>query len=74
MVGQEVERGYLWVYQETKIPKPVSSSFSIENTILQDEVKGQINTVNIRFRSQVATLVFKAQAGRKRYAGPAATN
>lgn len=70
MVGQEVERGYLWVYQETKIPKPNRASFSIENTILQDAVKGQINTVNVRFRSKVATFVFEAGAGRKLYAGP----
>ena len=69
LVGQEMERGYLWVYQEARLPKPVDASFYIENTILQDVVKGQINTVNVRRRSQVATFVFEANTGRKLYAG-----
>ena len=71
LVGQERERGYLWVYQETKIPTPMGASFSIENTILQDVIKGQVNTVNVRFRSQVATFVFGVNAGRKLYDGAA---
>jgi len=73
LVGQELEGGYLWVYQETKLPNPVGASFSIENTILHDAVKGQVNTVNIRYRSQVATFVFAEGTGQKLYAGPANT-
>ena len=65
LVGQEIERGYLWVYQEAKIP--AAATFSISNTILQDAVKGQVNTVNVRSGSQVATFQFKANGGRKRY-------
>ncbi len=70
LIGQERERGYLWVYQEAKIPTDLEAGFTIENHILQDAVKGQVNTVNIRTRSQVTTLVFKENTGRKRYPGP----
>ena len=70
LVGQEKERGYFWVYQETKIPKPVGATFSIENTILQEVLHGQVNTVNVRYRSQVSTFVFAAGSGRKTYEGP----
>ena len=31
LVGQERERGYFWVYQEAKIPKPIGKAFLIEN-------------------------------------------
>jgi len=70
LVGQEIERGYLWVYQETKIPDSTDPSFFITNTFLQDVIKGQVNTVNIRKGSQVATFVFKAKSDRKYYSGP----
>lgn len=73
LVGQELERGYLWVYQETKIPDPADAPFYIENTILQDVVKGQVNTVNVRYGSRVATFEFEADTGRKLYAGPSDT-
>ena len=70
LVGQELDRGYLWVYQETKIPDPLSTSFLIENTILQDVVKGQVNTVNVRYGKHVSTFVFTANTGPKLYVGP----
>lgn len=70
LVGQEIERGYLWIYQETKIPRPKAPSFFITNTFLQEIIKGQVNTVNIRKGSQVATLTFKAKSGRQLFAGP----
>lgn len=70
LVGQERERGYLWVYQEAKIPAGVKAGFSIENKILHGAVKGQVNTVNVRFRSQVKSFVFRENSGRKRYLGP----
>lgn len=69
LVGQELEGGYLWVYQETPIPEPVSTSFFIQNTILLDVVKGQVNTVNVRYRSQVSTFVFQVGTGRKLFEG-----
>lgn len=68
LVGQEIERGNLWVYQEIKIPE--SASFSIRNAILHDVIKGQVNTVNVRKGTKVTTFEFKANSGRKRYAGP----
>ncbi|MDC0275801.1 hypothetical protein OAL00_02580 [Verrucomicrobiales bacterium] len=67
LVGQELERGYLWIYQETKIPSPTNASFYIENSILHDAVKGQLNTVNVRFRKKVSTLEFEADSGAKLY-------
>ena len=70
LVGQELERGFLWVYQETRIPDPASAPFFIVNTILQDAVQGQVNTVNVRYRSRVSTFVFEADTERKLYAGP----
>tara|TARA_R110002096_G_scaffold74283_3_gene176103 strand:+ start:278 stop:781 length:504 start_codon:yes stop_codon:yes gene_type:complete len=69
LVGQELEGGYLWVYQETKIPNPLGASFLIENSILQDEVQGQVNTVNVRYRSEVSTFEFKADSEKQRYEG-----
>ena len=69
LIGQERERGYLWVYQETKIPVHLESGFTIENRILRDVVKKQVNTVNVRFRSEVSTFVFKENTGPKRYQG-----
>jgi hypothetical protein len=73
LVGQEMERGYLWVYQETRIPDPVDTAFFIENTILQDVVKAQVNTVNVRYRKEVATFEFDADAGRQLYSRPVDT-
>ena len=72
LVGQEIEGGYLWVYQETPLPKPPDTGFTIENRILQDVVKGQVNRVNVRYRSQVETFVFEENTGKQRYAGPKA--
>ena len=70
LVGQEIERGYLWIYQETKIPKASTPSFFITNTFLQETIKGQVNTVNIRRDSKVATFTFTAKGGRKYFGGP----
>ena len=67
--GREEALGFML---ETFDRYDISSSFFIENTILHDAVKGQINTVNVRFRSQVTTFVFEAEDGRKHFAGVAA--
>ena len=69
MVGQELERGFLWIYQETAIP--TSASFFIENKILHNIIKGQVNTVNIRNRGKVSTFAFEANTGKVRYTAPA---
>ena len=63
----ELERGYFWVYQETRIPSPSGTSFYIQNSILHDTVKGQVNTVNVRFRDKVSTFKFEADSGAKLY-------
>ena len=68
LIGQEIDRGFLWVYQETPIP---ISSFSIENKILHNVVKGQVNTLNIRNKGKVTSFVFKANTGKLRYVLPA---
>lgn len=69
LVGQEREDGHLWIYQETKLPDPIEMPFSIANTILQDAVEGQINTVNVRLREEVETFVFGAGDGAKWFGG-----
>jgi len=74
LVGQEIDGGYLWVYQETKIPAPTNSPFEIQNTILLDIVKDQTNTVNVRFRKKVSTFVFRSGSGKKLYLGPSTSN
>ncbi len=71
LVGEEIEGGSLWVYQEAKLPEPMDTPFYLENQILHDVVLGQVNRVNIRYRSQVKTFVFEANTGRQRYNGPA---
>ena len=70
LLGQEIERGYLWVYQETSIPDPISKAFLVSNTILQDVVKDQVNTVNIRYGKQVSTFEFRENAVWRFYPGP----
>ena len=71
LVGQEIDRGFLWVYQETPIPTSSFSVFTIENKILHNVVKGQVNTLNIRNQGKVTSFVFKANTGKLRYALPA---
>ena len=69
LVGHEVEGGYLWIYQETPFPDPVATPYIVVNTILQDAVNGQVNTVNLRHRSNIATLVFEAGTRRRYFRG-----
>lgn len=58
LVGQELEGGYLWIYQEAKIEGPVKVAFYVKNSVLMDVVEDQINTVNVRDRFGVSTFVF----------------
>jgi hypothetical protein len=69
LLGEELERGFLWVYQEIPMTKLSDDGFFIANTILQDAIEGQVNTVNVRRGSNVTTLVFRAGSGRLRYPG-----
>ena len=70
LVGQEIEGGHFWVYQEIPITRLPGRAFKIQNSILSDEVKQQTNTVNVRFRSHVSTFVFKAGSEAKLYERP----
>ncbi|MEM6916300.1 MAG: DUF6702 family protein [Verrucomicrobiota bacterium] len=70
LVGQEIESGHLWVYQEIPIEELPENAFTIQNSVFLAEVKGQINTVNVRWRSRVDTFVFTAGSETKRYEGP----
>lgn len=72
LVGQELDGGYLWVYQEVPLSDLAATSFFVLNTILHDVVEGQRNTVNVRNRARVSTLVFEAGAGEKFYEAPVA--
>ncbi|MEM9281938.1 MAG: DUF6702 family protein [Verrucomicrobiota bacterium] len=67
LVGQEIEGGYLWVYQEVPAAELPEKGFMIQNSILHDEVDQQINTVNVRFGSTVITFVFTAGSEPRRY-------
>ena len=64
LVGEEIEGGYLWVYQEAPIP---DLPFFIKNTILLEVIKGQVNTVNIRKGKNVSTAVFRLGSGKTSY-------
>ncbi|MEM6915331.1 MAG: DUF6702 family protein [Verrucomicrobiota bacterium] len=67
LVGQEIEGGHLWVYQEIAIAELDEGSFAIHNSILHDEVKDQVNTVNVRSHSDVTTFIFTAGSEDKTY-------
>ncbi|WP_221033139.1 DUF6702 family protein [Actomonas aquatica] len=70
LVGEEIDGGALWVYQETSLPQPLDTPLYLENRILQDVITGQVNRVNVRYGSQVKTFVFEVNTGKKRYDGP----
>ncbi len=70
LVGQEIDGGFLWVYQEIPIANLPGKAFTIHNSILHNEVDQQTNTVNVRFGSQVSTFVFKAGSEAKLYEQP----
>ncbi|QQX78282.1 hypothetical protein JK628_11705 [Shewanella sp. KX20019] len=56
-VGLELDGKYLWLYQETSIPKNLSS-LSISNGALQDLWPAQINLVNIEGKGKLQSLLF----------------
>lgn len=51
MVGREVKSNWLWIYFEVQ-PAVGDQPLAIVNTVLLDQVDGQINTVSIRHEAQ----------------------
>jgi hypothetical protein len=57
-VGVELDRSFIWVYQEAK--PPVSSPLTISHSALLDVWSGQENMVNIEGLGELKTLYFEA--------------
>ncbi|MGK0272904.1 MAG: hypothetical protein ACI88H_003580 [Cocleimonas sp.] len=57
-VGLELDGKYLWIYQETNIPKKISG-MSISNGALQDLWPSQVNLVNIEGQGKLQSLLFE---------------
>tara|TARA_B110001454_G_scaffold200882_1_gene206871 strand:+ start:190 stop:774 length:585 start_codon:yes stop_codon:yes gene_type:complete len=58
LVGQEIDRGFLWVYQETPVPADLIN-LTIRHKALRDIWSDQINIVNIKREGKVETLTFR---------------
>lgn len=59
-IGQEVEGGFFWVYQEISLPENMHNMTVINNS-LREIWPTQINTVNIKKEGQVTSLTFRDQ-------------
>lgn len=59
LLGSEIERGFLWVYQEAAWPTE-TADWSIRFTALQDYASQQINSMNLRVSGQLETLTFRS--------------
>ena len=70
LVGQEIDDGHLWIYQEITMAELPGKAFLINNSILHDEVDQQTNTVNVRFGSRVSTFIFTSGTQEKLYEQP----
>ena len=70
LVGQEIDDGHLWIYQEITMAELPGKAFLIHNSILHDEVDQQTNTVNVRFGSRVSTFVFRPGSEAELYEQP----
>ncbi|MEX0618455.1 MAG: DUF6702 family protein [Pseudohongiellaceae bacterium] len=57
-VGQEVDGRYLWVYQETPIPRSLQG-LTIVNVALRDVWADQSNLVNIEREAELISLTFE---------------
>ncbi|MEM8732813.1 MAG: DUF6702 family protein [Planctomycetota bacterium] len=75
-VGKEMETTWVWVYFEMELPKRDTASdgdsvaplvklqsqqWGIQNSILLDMIRGQINTVSLRAANKRVSLKFNAQ-------------
>lgn len=58
LLGAEVERGYLWVYQEGPADA-LTDGLVVRADALRDVWPGQVNTVNIRTDAGVTSLQFE---------------
>ncbi len=56
-VGLELDGKYIWIYQETPIPKQVTE-LSISNGALQELWPSQLNLVNIEGKGELQSLLF----------------
>ncbi|MEM8986442.1 MAG: DUF6702 family protein [Pseudomonadota bacterium] len=65
MVGAELDRNYVFVYQEMPLSQP-PAALAIENGVFQDLFSDQINHVNFEMGGAVKTLVFEKGDGKKR--------
>lgn len=64
LVGQEIEGGHLWVYQEA--PSPVFvTRLALSQSALTEVWPGQVNTVNIKTGSVIQTRAFSDDSGLK---------
>ncbi|MCC3859790.1 DUF6702 family protein [Pseudemcibacter aquimaris] len=57
MVGYEIDRQFIWVYQEIKAPENIEGLTIIHNA-LRDIWVDQINTVNVEGRGELKTATF----------------
>ena len=57
LLGVELDRTYLWVYQETVAPTDVTA-FKIQHRAMSDLWSDQINTVNVKRDGDVQTVTF----------------
>lgn len=58
LVGYEIDRQFIWVYQEIKAPESVEGLTIIHNA-LRDIWVDQINTVNVEGRGSLKTATFE---------------
>lgn len=58
LVGYEIDRQYIWVYQETKSPEDIKGLTMIHNA-LRDIWFDQVNTVNVEGRGDLRTATFE---------------
>jgi hypothetical protein len=61
LLGTEVERGYLWVYQEGPADA-LTDGLEVRADALRDVWPEQVNTVNIRTNAGVTSLQFQGAA------------
>ncbi len=64
LIGSEIERGYIWVYQETPLPI-ADTNWIIRHNALRDVIDGQVNTVNVHVAEGVRTLTFSGAADQR---------
>lgn len=64
LLGSEIERGHIWIYQEAPAPLFVTR-IALNQSALTEVWSGQINTVNVRTSDIVQTVTFSSDSGLK---------